>query len=287
MKNAAHMRGVFREILKRMWALVAGLFGLIVGSFLNVLVLRRATGHSVVGAGGEGSACASCGHPLCWLDMVPVVSWFLLGGRCRYCESAVSAQYPLVEALTAFTFFLLAAAQSAPFLLALSFLIASLLIAIAAYDIRHTIIPNEWVWPFAGLSLLYALTGAGVDMYALLAGPFSALPLFALWFVSRGAWMGFGDVKLALGMGWLLGPVLGPVSVVLAFVLGALVSIFVLLPMPLYARVARAWGITRSFSQRSYTMKSEVPFGPFLIASTLLTWFLALNDIAIPLFPYV
>src|SRR5690606_3236364 len=112
----------------------------------------------------------------------------------------------------------------------------------------------------------------------------AALPLFSLWLISGGRWMGLGDAKLSLGIGWLLGPLWGIVAVFLAFVIGALISICILLPLPVLQRHLARWGILRGTPPPSYTMKSEVPFGPFLIASTLLLWFALLYDIPLPLF---
>ena len=113
----------------------------------------------------------------------------------------------------------------------------------------------------------------------LLAGPLAALPLFSLWAVSRGAWMGFGDVKLALGMGWLLGPWSGLFAVFFAFVIGSVV----LVPLML---IERRVTHTVSYGEQpaGLTMKSEVPFGPFLVISTFIVWFSLLYGIDIAAF---
>ena len=255
--------------------LVAGLFGLIIGSFTNVLILR----HGARGVGGR-SACPQCGHALAWYDLVPILSWLLLRGRCRYCEARISVQYPLVEAATSILFALIWGAPfPVPVLARAAFsLIIVFLVAIAVYDMRHTIIPDPWVYAFAGLSL-----GASVSVTPhylwpiLLGGPLAALPLLILWGVSRGRWMGFGDVKLALGMGWLLGPVAGPFSVLFAFVLGSVT----LVPLMLVSRLVTHMH-TRAVRSVGLTMKSEVPFGPFLIASTLIIWISLLYGFDIP-----
>jgi hypothetical protein len=127
--------------------------------------------------------------------------------------------------------------------------------------------------------------------YVLLSGPLAALPILVLWALSwpfagfPGAWMGFGDVKVALGIGWLL-PLptalsipLGLIAIFLAFILGALISVCVLLPLPY---IAAACGIRPKGEHEGYTMKSEVPFGPFLIGSCVLVWFSVLYHVAIP-----
>jgi leader peptidase (prepilin peptidase)/N-methyltransferase len=202
----------------------------------------------------------------------------------------------LVEALTGIIFALLGpllaeAAYSLPFpvgeLFGLDYLaVASLFIAIAIHDLRTTTIPDVWVYAFAVLALLSQFLtivppGTSVGLI-LLAGPIAALPLFALWLYSRGAWMGFGDVKLALGIGWLLGPVYGIAAVLFSFVLGAAVSV------PLLFFSSSAWQRLRarlthtgasSNATLGFTMRSEIPFGPFLVASTLIVWLLLIHHL--------
>ncbi len=262
--------------------LVGGIYGLIVGSFLNVVILRR----SVRSLGGF-SGCLSCKHPLAWYDLVPVLSWIILLGRCRYCKSRISIQYPLVELTTGVLFALLSGAGLAVPILLLSLIIAALLVLIAAYDLRHTIIPDEWAYAFAFLALVVSFmgilhVGANQDLVLLLlSGPACALPIFALWVVSRGTWMGLGDAKFALGMGWLLGIGPGLYALMLSFIIGALVSVCILLALP---RIMYSLGITRfgSFA-RGFTMRSEVPFGPFLILGTCIVWLTTMYGIALPL----
>lgn len=267
-------------------ALIFGLLGLIVGSFLNVLIVR----HGVRSIGGR-SACPSCGKTIHWYDNIPVVSWFVLRGRCRFCSANISIQYPLVEVLTAVLFVLVGNAGHMPWnqpLLLLVFVpalaIVSLLLAIAVYDLYHKIIPDLWVYSFDALAFGIGFWNwtLGTDplYFFFVAGPFAALPLFFLWLVSRGAWMGFGDVKLALGIGWLLGPLYGIVAVFFAFVIGAVISIFILLPLPHIMYAFSHLGIT-SYAQPAtgFTMKSEIPFGPFLICSCFILWFLLLYGI--------
>jgi prepilin signal peptidase PulO-like enzyme (type II secretory pathway) len=141
--------------------------------------------------------------------------------------------------------------------------IALLLVCIAVYDFRTTYIPDRWVYSLALLTFVYAFASSSVlaPWYVvLLSGPVVALPLYLLWLVSAGAWMGLGDAKLALGFGWLLGIVGGYLALGLAFVLGAVVGCTLI-------------GITRfAAAGRGFTMKSEVPFGPFLILSLCIVW---------------
>ncbi len=262
-------------------AISLAIFGAIVGSFLNVLVLRK----GVASLGGR-SHCPSCGKTIAAYDLVPVFSWILLAGRCRYCGSRISAQYPLVEASCAILFGLVAAATFPEYLLSVSgmvvllarFAIVALLVAITAYDMRHTIIPDEWSYSFAAIAFILSLTHSQT-LISISAGPIAAAPLFFLWLISRGAWMGLGDPKLALGIGWLLGFPLGIVAVFVSFILGSVV----LVPILAYERLV-THKHSGSAGGSGLTMKSEVPFGPFLIASCLIFWLVGLYGVVIPLY---
>jgi leader peptidase (prepilin peptidase)/N-methyltransferase len=262
-------------------ALFFGAFGLIIGSFLNVVVLRH--GHKSLGG---RSGCLSCGHQIAWYDNIPVISWLILGGRCRHCGSAISIQYPIVESVTGILFAVLGYAlfdftvASAVEHVAPALLIAAFLILIATYDVRHTIIPDAWVYTFALLAILwgyfFVVPQVG-PFYFLIAGPLASLPLYLIWLVSGGRWMGFGDVKLALGIGWLLGPLYGPLAIFFSFIVGALFSVPLLLLSSGSLRrfIAR---FTPTLASRrgigGFTMTSEIPFGPFLIASCIIIWLL-------------
>jgi leader peptidase (prepilin peptidase)/N-methyltransferase len=233
------------------------------------------------------SSCASCGHELEAVDLVPVISWLALRGRCRFCGSNISAQYPLVEAATAILFGFVGALPIALPLQAFALPIAALLIAISAYDILHGIIPDDWVYVLAGFSLVFSLAYL-TSLHTLdgftalfLAGPASALPFWALWFGSQGRWMGLGDAKLAWAIGWLLGPLYALIAIIGAFVLGAVIAVCVLLPLSSPAVrtfLARVTHTGRSASGAlGFTMKSEVAFGPFLAIACAVIWLLLLN----------
>ncbi len=256
-------------------------FGLIIGSFLNVLILR----HGERSIGGR-SACMSCGRTLTSMDLIPVLSWVMLRGKCRTCKAPISIQYPIVEAATGICFVVIGNAffqygfeMSWHSLIVVPYLaIVALLIAITVYDLRHMIIPDEWAYLFAAIAFVTSLvsmdSGASV-LAVILGGPIAAFPLFALWFVSRGRWMGLGDPKLALGIGWLLGPWNGLIAIFFAFVIGAVISLCVLIPV---SRLRHAG--------EQITIKSEVPFGPFLVASTALVWLMTMYGIPLPLFTW-
>ena len=236
---------------------VVFLLGLIVGSFLNVVILRMNTGRSYV----KGkSKCASCSRNLEWYELIPVFSFLALKGKCRTCLNEISFQYPVVELITALVFTLLyikiplvyAFTSYAWLSFVLALAIASILIVILVYDFRHKIIPDSAVYAFIILSVASvaykALTIPGFPFFpAIASGVVVALPFFFLWLLSKGKAMGFGDVKLALGIGWLLGITGGFTAILLAFWVGGIFGLFLL-----------------ALTHR-YHMKSQIPFAPFLI----------------------
>lgn len=243
------------------------MLGVAVGSFLNVVVLRFQTGRALSGR----SACLSCASKLAWYDLVPVLSFLILRGRCRSCRSKISWQYPLVEIAGALVFFLitwrfLSSVQDLEAAVLLFYGIISwpLLIAILVYDIRHKIIPNLFVFTLAGLALIFRIIIGFTDGFSqvwlldILAGPLLYLPFFALWKLSGGKWMGLGDGNLALFIGWSLGLSAGISAVIFGFWLGAGTGILLILCQRFFS------------ASKNLTMRSEIPFAPFLIAGTLL-----------------
>ncbi|MEX0931631.1 MAG: prepilin peptidase [Candidatus Paceibacterota bacterium] len=248
-------------------------FGVLIGSFLNVVILRYNTGLSFWSG---RSQCLTCTHTLYWYDLFPLGTFLVNRMRCRYCETRLSSQYPLVELGLGCLFALLGLVYEfelamAP-LLFLSASILSFLVLIFVYDLRHKIIPNAHVYSFIVLSGLYLLvthffhtpTNLLLD---LLAGPLLAFPFWALWFFSQGTWMGFGDVKLAWGIGWFLGFSAGVSAIILAFWIGAVVSLSIIAYNKIQEkRATSAW-------MKSLSMKSEIPFAPFLIAGCLIVFY--------------
>ncbi len=239
------------------------LFGLIIGSFLNVVIYRFNTGASLKGR----SMCFSCGKTLYWYELIPVLSFLLQRGRCRACGAKISWQYPLVELLTGslyFGVFLIAGHDWIYFCYLI--LQMTLLIIIGVYDLRHKIIPDTFSYAFAGLSLLYIFYEfffggfSGNIFISLAAGPIYFLPFAAMWYFSKGTWMGFGDAKLALGIGWFLGLGYAYISMMMSFWVGALVGLALI-----------SYGKLTGFAKNTekVTMKSEIPFGPFLILGVL------------------
>lgn len=239
--------------------------GTIFGSFINVLVIRGNTGRSV----GGRSACMSCGRQLTVRDLVPIVSYIFLRGACRTCGSRISIQYPLVEAaggLVSLYTYLYAADITSFFVL---YAVGLVLLYTAVYDIRHTIIPDGSITILAALGIFWGITnvcsGYSVSEYLLQVGIsvcIAAIPFVALWFFSSGRAMGFGDVKLAGVLGLFL-PVSESVAFVwLSFVLGGAISVGILGVQKLLMHT-HALRLSRPL----VTMKSEIPFGPFLAIS--------------------
>jgi prepilin signal peptidase PulO-like enzyme (type II secretory pathway) len=240
--------------------------GLIVGSFLNVVILRIDTG---LGFGGR-SKCFSCGKDLAWYELVPVFSFLAQKGKCRGCKGKISVQYPLVELITTILFYLIYKKFAVVFLIAplwisvvfslALFALVSSLIIISVFDIHHKQIPT------VPLLLFYAFViGSHVvlstDGYLvqLIHGVVVASPFLALWAISRGRWLGFGDVLLALGIGWWLGLSSGFAAVLLSFWIGAAVSIVLMI------------------ASKKHSMKTAIPFGPFLALGALLSFLYTIN----------
>lgn len=244
-----------------MWLLsIAFLLGLSIGSFINAWSFRYDTGRSILSA----SSCFSCNRKLQWFELVPLLSFIALRGKCRTCKSSISLQYPLVELITGVVFVLVFYKLDDYFLLATHLVFWSIFIALSVYDFREKIIPNGPAYILAGLGffspLLYGNPNALLDWRHLIAGPLLALPLASFWFFSRGRWMGLGDAKLELGIGWFLGISLGFSGMLIAFWLGALVGVGLIV----------AGRIVKRFS---FTLKSELPFGPFLALGAFVVWF--------------
>ncbi len=249
-----------------MGLILLGLFGLIVGSFLNVVILRHNTGKSL----GGRSMCMSCSKELSVKELIPVVSYILQAGKCLKCKSKISKQYIVVEIATSILFVLSGISflygdniNYISFLLILTAM--SLLVILAAYDFKHMILPDIYVYLFVSVAVLHAWVtylNAFQFGWQLMGGIISALPAYALWFFSRGSAMGFGDVKLSLGMGIFLGVYLGISAIWYAFVLGAIYGIFLM-----------------AFGKAEY--KSRIAFGPFLVLGFLITFFTQVGFIEI------
>jgi len=257
------------------------LFGLAVGSFLNCVIYRTENGLSFL----KGrSFCPRCNHQLSWQDLVPVLSFIFLGGKCRYCKKPISLQYLLVELATGLLFLLIFNYQfpllrqgfggqaifnqysiisfQNLFYLCYLLIVSCFLIVIFVSDLRTYIIPDEVVYGAILVSgIWYLVSGIFFQAYTkyyILNTIYSALAaasfFFAIVLISRGRWMGVGDIKLAFFMGLFLGWPNILVALFLAFFIGAIIGV----------------GLILAGRKK---LQSEVPFGPFLVTGTFLALF--------------
>lgn len=252
--------------------------GLSVGSFLNVVILRFDEIASIV---KTRSHCPKCKKQIPWYDLIPFFSYIILGGRCRQCQKSISLQYPIVEATTALVFAAVYWHSGISLESLLIVLIFSFLIIIAAYDALHSEIPDILTYLAAffalGLILYKVMIGLpipGVYSSSVVAFSYSKLLsyLYALLIgggffaflviVSRQKWMGAGDAMLGGLMGLILGYPNILTGLFLAFVLGSLFSIVLMI-------------------LKRKTLKDAVPFGPFLVAATFIAFFWGNNLINI------
>jgi leader peptidase (prepilin peptidase)/N-methyltransferase len=240
-------------------ATVAGLMGLAIGSFLNVVIHRVPAKLSVV---APRSRCPECETEIEPRDNIPVISWLLLGRKCRSCGTPISARYPLVELATAALFVAAAVRFGADWALPAFCVFLASLLAISLIDVEHYIVPNRIIYPTLALCIpllvLAAALGNRWDWLAEAAvgGVAGFLGLFIIHVVQpRG--MGFGDVRLAGVIGMMLGWLgLGHVALglFLGFVMAAVIGI-ALIAIKVRSR------------------KDAIPFGPFLAAGAALTVF--------------
>ncbi len=226
------------------------IFGLIIGSFLNAVIFRLHNHESFL---FERSHCMHCKHELSGLDLVPLFSFLALKGRCRYCHKKISWQYPLIELLTAIVFVLLALNyQNSIFDIhfVYSLVISSFLIVVAVYDFKHMEILDKVIYPALGIATIYNLAYGhlvqGLIGAAIVTGFFAAQ-----YFVSKGRWIGFGDVKFGLLLGSLFGVKMSIIMLVIAYFLGAVVGVSLL-------------------ASGKKKLSSELPFGVFLSISAII-----------------
>ena len=233
-------------------------FGLIFGSFLNCVIYRLEKRESFL----KGrSYCPNCQHILSWPDLIPVFSFLILKGKCRYCHKPISLQYPLVELATGTVFLLIFwNLEFGIWDLLFRLLISCFLIIIFVYDLKHYIIPDKVIYPAIGIAFFYRLFEICLSAEALAKAEnlgFGILPslfFLAIIIFSREKWLGFGDFKLAILMGLFLGWPKILVALFLAFFIGAIIGIELII-------------------LGKKTLKSEIPFGPFLVSGTFLAMF--------------
>jgi len=244
------------------------IFGLIVGSFLNCVIYRLEVDESPLSG---SSYCPHCRHILRWYDLIPVLSFIFLRGQCRYCSEKISWQYPLVEITTGLLFILLLNYElritnyellnfEVILNLLFSILITCFLIIIFVYDLKHYIIPDKVIYPAIVVALSFNLLRSDLlGRTDLLLSALGAAGFFLfIVLISQGKWMGIGDIKLAFLMGLILGFPNILIALFFAFFTGAIIGVGLIL-------------------SKKKTLKSEVPFAPFLIIGTFFALFWGQN----------
>jgi len=246
-----------------MFQILIFLTGLIIGSFLNCLIYRLETNKNFVSG---RSFCPLCSHKLSFFDLIPIISFLFLKGRCRYCGKKISWQYPLVEIATGLLFLLIFKQFQIFNLLNLFYywLITSFLIIIFVYDLKHYLIPDKVIYPAIAIALIFnflphQIFEGGANQFPvfknlILGALASAGFFFLIWFFSKGKAMGFGDVKLVFFMGLFLGFPKILAALFFSFIIGAIIGMILLV-------------------LKKKTLKSEVPFGPFLVIGTFISLF--------------
>lgn len=240
------------------------LLGVTVGSFLNVIVFRTRSGRSIVHG---RSRCRDCEVPIRPADMIPVVSYILLRGRCRNCKHIISIQYPLVELFTGVIFLLfflryvygfstpanLTADVWIAYLLR-DFIFTGFLIVLFVYDLKYILILDRFTVPAMIVALLLNLW-IGAPPISLLLGALVLAGFFGIQFaLSGGAWVGGGDIRMGALMGFMLGIEQGLVALLIAYTLGAFSGIFLILT-------------------RQAKLRSQIPMGSFLSIATFIMLF--------------
>ncbi|MEK7669445.1 MAG: prepilin peptidase [Patescibacteria group bacterium] len=264
------------------------LFGTGLGSFIMVIANRYNTGLPWI---KSRSICFSCNTQLQRNDLVPIFSFLLLKGRCRYCQSKIPKETFFVEILMgilsvlafiksgfSISDFPTLILDASYWLLFIKYLLLTAIFAvillISTYDIKHFIIPDSFLIAFFILSLFYALllaTSYWLLFVNLLAGLILVLPFLLIFLISKGQWLGFGDVKYIAVIGFLLGFVGGLSAVVLSFWIGAAFSLIALFLKKI------THFINLPILKNNLTIKSEIPFGPFLSLGVIISFYLSLD----------
>lgn len=261
-----------------MFIVILTVLGVCFGSFVNALVWRlheqakpkkkRAANDKDLSIATGRSMCPQCQHVLNWRDLLPVVSWLYLRGKCRYCHKTISWQYPLVEIFTAGLFvfsyhFWPSPISDLPAFILFGFWLVFLVgfMALTVYDLRWQILPDRIVFPMQKLAVVFVIiqalttnTGWGGIFVAALGVMFSAGIFYLLFQVSAGRWIGGGDVKLAVVLGLLIG---GPVNALMMLFIASMLGSVVGIPLLLFGKAKR---------------NTKLPFGPFLILATIIVF---------------
>jgi len=262
---------------------IVGTFGAVIGSFLGVVIMRMNTGASLNGR----SRCMSCATTLRWYELIPVFSYVYLRGRCRSCSAWIPLFVLSIELCTALVFLSTYIEFGFTLFSVMAFVISALLIVISGYDLRHMIIPDvlTLLVTISALVWLVLQLGSNWSLYVpyLISGVAATSFYGLLWLVSKGRWLGFGDVKLAFALGCMLG-LWGTFSfIILSFWIGAALSLVWLASL-----WSVAWLQERSapyaVRKTAPTIKAAVPFAPFMVMAFWLVWWWDVSVIEITQF---
>ena len=226
------------------------LLGLVIGSFLNVVIFRIPLNKSI---SKPSSFCPVCGRKIRFYDNIPVISFLFLKGRCRDCKTRISSRYPLVEALTAALFALSYYFNGLSLVLLLSVILISALIIVSFTDIEHGIIPNVIVLPFAVIGLIINIILAPLRWWIILAFAFGAFLFMFIISLVYPKGMGMGDVKLSLMAGSFLVEKIIP-GLFIGFLAGSLYGIVMIII-------------------KKKKFKQTIPFGPFISIGCVIALF--------------
>ena len=230
------------------------LFGIIIGSFLNVCIYRIPRGESIVYL---SSHCPNCSTPLQWHDLIPILSYILQGGKCKYCREPISIQYPMVELLNGILYLILYYKFSATINFAFYAIIFSVLIIISFIDLHHQIILDclniiIFITSIIYKILRFRLYNISPNIVNSLLGLIISAGIFLLISIVYNGGLGGGDIKLIGVLGFILGIKMILLNIFLSFILGAIISIFLLL-----------------FKIKG--KKDPIPFGPFICIAFMIT----------------
>ncbi|MEK7217583.1 MAG: prepilin peptidase [Patescibacteria group bacterium] len=225
------------------------ILGTIYGSFLNVLLWRLPEGQRIDGR----SYCRSCRRQLVWFDLIPILSFIILGGRCRYCHNRIHVRYPIVEMSTGIILALFFAFRQPLLNLETVMIVFALLIlaSLLFFDLFYLILPDVLALPAIAVFAIYDLAKTANPLSYFLTALLSAGFFVILYAVSRGKSLGFGDVKLAFLVGLILGWPFGFFAIIGGIWLAAIVAVFLLI-------------------LRQAKLKDKIPLGSFLALSTIL-----------------
>ncbi|MFH1426231.1 MAG: prepilin peptidase [Candidatus Kerfeldbacteria bacterium] len=244
-------------------------FGLSIGSFMNAAEYRLATGRSLFLTGegeAERSICPHCSKTLLARDLIPLFSYMVLRGRCRFCGKRISLQYPLVELVTAGVFALSAFEFGWSVQMATAIITGAILVFLFLYDYKHHQLPDVVILPAIVLAFLFGLVN-GMTILNMVTG--AVIAGFFFWFqyiVSNGKWIGDGDIRLGILMGLLLGWQATILALFLAYVGGALIASAMLLRKQAGMKTRIAFG----------TFLSVATFVSLLYGDTMIDWYLGL-----------